>query len=947
MDTVATPQRNASQGQEVLRPGEGALLETISGLLRELRAGAAPPPVELDSNLERDLGLDSLERAELLLRLERMFGVRLPVRTLATAETSRDLLRAVLAGAAMAGAPAAAPAEVLATAGAVTIPHEAVTLVEVLAWHARAYPQRNHLTLLIEDEAGPRAQPTTYGELYAEAGRVASSLAGRGLEAGQAVAIMLPTCREFFSTFFGILLAGGVPVPIYPPARRSQLEEHFRRQSGILANSLAVWLVTVPEARAAARLLRATTPSLEHIVSPAELDGTGRITPRPVRERDIAFLQYTSGSTGSPKGVVLTHANVLANIRAMGRAVAVSPEDVFVSWLPLYHDMGLIGAWFGTLYYAIPLVVMPPTDFLARPESWLRAIQRYRGTISAGPNFAYEMCATRLDAERLEGLDLSSWRIAFNGSEPVNAQTVARFADRFAPYGFDPSAHTPVYGLAETAVGLAFPPLRRGPLVDRIDRVELAQTGRAVPAAADDRNALRLVACGRPIPGHQIRVVDPGGRELPERQEGRVEFRGPSATSGYFRNPEATRALFRGDWLDTGDLGYVAGGEIYLTGRAKDLIIRAGQHVHPAEAEAAIGNIPGIRKGCVTVFGVPDPASGTEKVVVIAETRETDPLKTEYLRRNINELVTALLGAPPDDVVLAPPHAVLKTSSGKLRRSACRDLYQRGMKGAGPRAWRVQLLRLVWAGAKASARHSLARVGELLFAVYTWALLGLIGLLALVAVIILPRLDWRRAVLMTLARGFVVMSGVPVRVTGAEHFPVAGPITVVANHASYLDGIVLLTMLPARCLFVAKRELSKYFVTRLLLGGIGTRFVERFDIEGSVEAGEELSGLSARGESLVFFAEGTLRRDAGLQPFHMGAFLGAARSAMPVVPVTLRGTRSVLRGDQWLPRRGVIQIIVSPAVRPTGSDWSAAVYLRDEVRRAIFANCGEPDLAGI
>jgi len=946
MDTVATPPRNASDGWEISRPGEAALLETVSGLLRELRAGAASPPVELDSNLERDLGLDSLERAELLLRLERVFGVRLPVRTFATAETSRDLLRAVLAGPATASASPAAPAEVPATADAASIPYDAATLVDVLAWHARAHPQRNHLTLLFEDESGPRAQPMTYGELYAEASRVASSLAGRGLEAGQAVAIMLPTCREFFSTFFGILLAGSVPVPIYPPARRSQLEEHLRRQSGILANSLAVWLVTVPEARAAARLLRATTPSLKHIVSPAELDGTGSITPRPVGERDIAFLQYTSGSTGSPKGVVLTHANVLANIRAMGRSVVVSPEDVFVSWLPLYHDMGLIGAWFGSLYYAIPLVVMPPTDFLARPESWLRAIQRYRGTISAGPNFAYEMCATRLDAERLAGLDLSSWRIAFNGSEPVSAETVRRFAERFAPYGFDPAAHTPVYGLAEAAVGLAFPPLHRGPVIDRVDRGELARTGRAVPAAVDDRNALCLVACGRPIPGHQIRVVDPGSRELPERQEGRVEFRGPSATSGYFRNPEATRALFRRDWLDTGDLGYVAAGELYLTGRAKDLIIRAGQHVHPAEAEAAIGNIPGIRKGCVTVFGVPDPGSGTEKVAVIAETRETDPLKKEDLSRRITEIVATLLGAPPDDVVLAPPHVVLKTSSGKLRRSACRELYQRGMKGAGRLAWWVQLLRLVWAGAKAWARHSLVRAGELLFAVYTWALLGLIGLAALVAVTVLPRLDWRRSALMTLARGFVAMSGVPVRVSGVEHFPASGPITVVANHASYLDGIVLLTMLPARCLFVAKRELSKYIVTRLLFSGIGTRFVERFDIAGSVEVGEELSDLSARGESLVFFAEGTLSRDPGLRPFHMGAFLGATRSAMPIVPVTVRGTRSVLRDGQWLPRRGVIQIVVSPAVRPTGSDWSAAVRLRDGVRAAILANCGEPDLAG-
>ena len=911
-----------------------------------MRAGATPPPVEPDSNLERDLGLDSLERAELLLRLERLFGVRLPVRTLATAETPRDLLRAVLAGATAAQViPPPAPSEAPAASDSVArVPHEAVTLVDVLEWHARACPQRIHLTLLTEDDAGPHEQRLSYGDLYERARRAASSLVARGLEPGQSVAIMLPTCREFFIAFFGALLAGGVPVPIYPPARRSQLEEHLRRQSGILGNSLAAWLVTIPEARAAARLLRATTPSLRHVVSAAELDAPAQALRRTAGAHDIAFLQYTSGSTGSPKGVILTHANVLANIRAMGRAIAVEPSDVFVSWLPLYHDMGLIGAWLGTLYYAIPLVVMPPTDFLARPESWLRAIQRYRGTISAGPNFAYEICAARLDPERLSGLDLSSWRIAFNGSEPVSPDTVTRFAERFAPYGFDPSAHMPVYGLAETAVGLAFPPLHRGPLIDRVDRRELGEGGRAVPAPADDRDALRLVACGQPIPGHEVRVVDPSGRELPERQEGRVEFRGPSATSGYFRNPEATRALFRGDWLDTGDLGYIAAGELYLTGRAKDVIIRGGQHIHPAEAEAAIGAIPGVRKGCVTVFGVADPASGTEKVVVLAETRESDPAKKERLRRTITEAVAALLGAAPDDVVLAPPHTVLKTSSGKLRRSACRELYRRGTIGTGPRALWAQLLRLGWAGAKASARQAFSRAGDVLFAAYAWAIVAILGLIALGAVIALPRPRWRRSALAALARGVMAMSGVPVQVVGADYFPAGGAITVVANHASYLDGIVLLTTLPARCNFVAKRELTRYPVTRLLLSGIGTRYVERFDVEQTVEAGEELAALSAGGESLVFFAEGTLSRDPGLRPFHMGAFVAAARGATPVVPVTIRGTRSILRDGQWFPRRGVIQIVVSPPLRAAGSDWPAAVGLRDEVRAAILANCGEPDL---
>jgi 1-acyl-sn-glycerol-3-phosphate acyltransferase len=922
------------------------LLQIVAELAREVRAGSeSAPQVELDSNLERDLGFDSLERSELLLRVERAFGVRLPARTLVSAETPRDLLRAAQAGGAPTPPRPAAIAAPLADRD-VGIPVHAATLLDALEWHAREHPERTHVTLLAEADAGPTAQPLTYGELVAEASRVAGGLLSCGLEPGQSCAIMLPTSRDFFVAFFGILQAGGVPVPIYPPARRSQLEEHLRRQSGIIGNALTAILVTTPSARAVARLLRAAAPSLKHIVSVAEF---GTLAPSVPRWRpgaaDIALLQYTSGSTGSPKGVILTHANLLANIRAMGRAVAVAPTDVFVSWLPLYHDMGLIGAWLGSLYYAIPLVVMSPTDFLGRPESWLWALHRFRATLSAGPNFAYEICATRLDESRLAGLDLSRLRIAFNGAEPVHPETITRFAERFAAFGFDARAQTPVYGLAESAVGLAFPPLNRGPLIDRVDRELLAQTGVATPAAAGDPRALPVVACGQPLPGHEIRIVDATGRELPERHEGRIEFRGPSATSGYFRNPEATRGLFHGDWLDTGDLGYIAGGDLYLTGRAKDIIIRGGQHIHPQETEAAVGNIRGIRKGCVTVFGVPDRASGTEQVVILAETRETDPARRQALRAAVAESALALLGAPPDDIVLAPPHTVLKTSSGKIRRAACRDLYQRGMTGAAPRAVWLQVARLAATSAAVRVRQTITRLGESLFAAYAWGLFAVMALTALALVALLPRLSWRRHAVTTLARAFVSASGIPVRLDGASHLQATGPVTVVANHASYLDGIVLLSVLPERCNFVAKRELTRNFATRLLLRGIGTRFVERFDVEASVAAAQDVATLAARGESFVFFPEGTFRREPGLLPFHMGAFIAAATAGTPVIPLAIRGTRSVLRDGQWLPHRGIVQVVVAAPLPAAGRDWPAAIRLRDDARAAILAACGEPDLA--
>ena len=925
------------------------VLEIVDNLARELRSGQpSASRAQLDFSFERDLGFDSLERAELLLRVENTFGVRLPPRTLATAETPRDVARAVQAGSTLSRR-VSAVAAVPAVEPAAAIPEHAATLIDVLRWHAQSHPERTHLTLLVETEEGAREEAITYRALHDAAVRVADGLSASGLEPGQSVAIMLPTSPEFFAAFLGILLAGGVPVPIYPPARRSQLEEHLHRQAGILGNCLATTLMTVPEARMVARLLRASTPSLRHIVSVAELSATSGPKPTVRSEpgpRDTALLQYTSGSTGNPKGVILTHANLLANIRSMGRAAAVTPGDIFVSWLPLYHDMGLIGAWLSSLYFAIPLIVMPPTDFLARPERWLWAIHRYRATLSGAPNFAYEMCATRLDESRLAGLDLSSWRVAFNGSEPVSPTTIARFAQRFATYGFEPRAQTPVYGLAESAVGLAFPPLQRGPLIDRIDRIRLGESGVAVPAVSDDIRALLVVSCGQPLPGHEFRAVDAAGRELPERQEGRIQFRGPSATSGYFRNPEATCSLFDGDWLDTGDVGYVAAGELYVTGRAKDVIIRGGQHIHPQEAEAAIGNIAGIRKGCVVVFGVADREAGTEKVVVLAETREADPSRQEALRKVVVGQAASLLGAPADDVVLAPPHTVLKTSSGKLRRAACRDLYERGVGKARQQGLVPQTIRLLWTGFGGWLRRSLTRVGEVLFAGYAWTLFAAIGLVAVGAVAVLPRLGWRRHAAAVLARAFVAASRVPLQVTGVVSFPPKGPIVVVVNHASYVDAIVLMTVLPERCNFVAKRELASNALMGLLLGRMGTRLVERFDVEAGVAAAHELAALAEHGASFVYFAEGTFTREPGLRPFHMGAFIASASVGAPLVPVAIRGTRSVLRDGQWFPKRALIQIIVGTPLLPEGHDWAAAVRLRDRARASILAGCGEPDLVG-
>src|SRR5215470_13401632 len=369
-----------------------SLLDVLRAFLAETRSADGPViNATLDSRLERDLGLDSLGRYELWLRVEQTFGVSVSDDTLAQVETPRDMLRALLAGSQR----QAHAADVVRLAGdrAETAPDTAATLLEVLDWHIRAHPDRTTITVLEGDEV---AATLTYADLARDVAAVAGGLQREGLEPRQAVAIMLPTGREFFAAYYGTLAAGGVPVPIYPPVRLAQLADHVRRQAAILQNCAARVLVTFREAKPVGLLLRGQVASLAHVVTVPDLAerGTG---PAPVRVTgdDVAFIQYTSGSTGNPKGVVLTHANLLANMRAMIRATGATPADVFVSWLPLYHDMGLIGAWLNTLYCAIPLVVMSPLAFLARPARWLWAIHRYRGTISAGPNFAYQLAASR------------------------------------------------------------------------------------------------------------------------------------------------------------------------------------------------------------------------------------------------------------------------------------------------------------------------------------------------------------------------------------------------------------------------------------------------------------------------------------------------------------------------------------------------------------------------
>jgi len=920
-------------------------VDTIIAIVAELLPETSSLRERLgpEVSLDRDLGLDSLTRMELIRRVESACGVTLPEERIAELNTPAALWEAVLAArhGVLGGFARVAPV----APGIVTAPANAATLLDMLHWHGARHRARPFVTFFQDEGEGATL---TFGDILEHASDVAAGLQAQGLEPGQRVALMLPTSEAYFSAFFGTLLAGGVPVPIYPPVRPSEIEDHMRRQAAILVNAGATLLITVPEARTLARLTRALVPSLRRIVSVEELSGTGQRLQQPaVQPDDIAFLQYTSGSTGLPKGVVLSHANLLNNVRMASQAVAATSEDVFVSWLPLYHDMGLIGAVLASHYNGMRLVLMSPLKFLTRPQRWLWAIHRHRGTLSAAPNFAYELCVAKIDDAAIAGLDLGSWRLAFNGAEAISATTLTSFSQRFAPFGFRPQTMYPVYGLAENSVALAFPAPGSTPRIDTVRREPLMSSGLALPADDGDPTALQFVACGNAIPEHELRVVDAAGVELGEREQGHIQFRGPSATRGYFGNPEATKRLFRGGWLETGDLGYLAEGGLHVTGRHKDIVIRRGRNVYPDEIEHDVGEIEGIRRGRVAVFGSADPATASERLVVVAECRTGTSEDRVRIVADINQICSALAGSPPDVTVLVAAGTILKTSSGKLRRSACKSLYEEGQLERGaPAPWR-QLWRLGLSAAPGLTLRLRRDLGLWAYNIWTWGGFYLVRVLLWLGLLVWPGRRGRWWLTRAAARSVMQLARVPLSVQHAERLgDGTHPCVVVANHTSFIDALLLAALVPWPARFVAMRELSDNRLTRGFYERVGALFVERFDLRESVRDAGVVAERLAAGESLLVFPEGRMALIPQLQPFLMGAFLAAVRAGTPVVPVTLIGADRVMKGDRRLIRRAPITIHVGEPILPPDDavdEWAAASALRDATRAAIEARLALPE----
>ncbi len=522
-----------------------------------------------------------------------------------------------------------------------------------------------------------------YRELRADALALARRLAATQLMRGDRIGVIAETSRDFLAVFFACQYAGFVPVPLPLSINFGGKDAYVERLRGMLEAAGARAAVAGPELIGILREAVAGT-AVELAVTADELMVLPETaaTLEPLGAEDVCYIQYSSGSTSFPRGVLVTQAALAANARSIAvHGLALRPGDRCTSWLPLYHDMGLVGCCLTPVMTQVSVDYLSTTAFARRPLVWLELISRLGGTISFGPTFGFELCARRAANGTARALDLSRWRVAGIGGEMIRPQALAAFADTFAAMGFDARAFVPSYGMAEATLAVTFSPLGRGVRVDRVARGDTFEREHlALPAGetAPPSSSRSFVVCGAPMPGYAVEIRDEAGNCLPERHVGRICIQGPSLMQGYFQNPEATAAVLKGNgWLDTGDMGYMVGGELVVSGRTKDLIIVGGRNIWPQDIEWAVEKLDAVRAGDVAAFSVGDDMD-RERLVVVVECRQQRLAEQEQLRQLIAAVVNRLSGVDCE-IVLAPPRSLTFTTSGKLSRAAARDHYLRGV----------------------------------------------------------------------------------------------------------------------------------------------------------------------------------------------------------------------------------------------------------------------------
>lgn len=564
------------------------------------------------------------------------------------------------------------------------------TLVDLLQWRAAEQPQERIYTFLEDGET--REQHLTYGELDRQARAIGATLQGLG-STGERVLLLYPAGLEYISAFFGSLYAGAIAVPVYPPHLNRSLE----RLQAILHDSQATVALTTAAFLPQIQRWCAGNSALQNLrwlVTGHELEGIESAWQTPQIDRSsVAFLQYTSGSTGLPKGVMLSHSNLLYNQRMIQQAFQHTAQSRIVGWLPLYHDMGLIGNVLQPLYVGCQCILMSPMAFLQRPVRWLQAITRYRATTSGGPNFAYDLCVRKVTPEQRASLDLQSWDLAFNGAEPVRHETLERFAATFAPCGFRREALYPCYGLAEGTL-LASGGVKQTPPMFHTVRRTALENHRVVPSSPQHADAQTLVSCGQSVLAQEVRIVDPHTHTpCATGQVGEIWLSGPSVAQGYWQRPEETVQTFGAQlaghpgqtFLRTGDLGFIEHGQLFVTGRLKDVIIIRGSNHYPQDIELTLERShPAMRPGCAAAFAV--DVAGEERLVVVQEVTRTfkhrqataTPEPSDVIADiigNVRQAVSEAHGLQVHAVMLLQEGSIPKTSSGKIQRHACRTAF--------------------------------------------------------------------------------------------------------------------------------------------------------------------------------------------------------------------------------------------------------------------------------
>jgi acyl-CoA synthetase (AMP-forming)/AMP-acid ligase II len=550
------------------------------------------------------------------------------------------------------------------------------TLTEAIIHRASASPE--HLALVFVEDDGSE-QTFTSHQFHAEAGRYARALQAVDIQSEDLVILVLRHSHSLLFAFWGAMYLGAI-ASIFPfLTEKLDPAIYLERVGELVKHSQAKAVITFPEFKDELRALLAAADCavLSSDDIPNSEPGDIDVTWPDFSDDKIAFLQHSSGTTGLQKGVALSHRAVLNQIEAYGRAIQLSEQDTIVSWLPLYHDMGLIAGFVMPLVAGVPLVLMSPFKWVRDPKVFLHAIHRHRGTLCWLPNFAYNHSARVIRPRDLQGIDLSSLRAWINCSEPVFLESHQIFLEKFAPYGVQPGAFSACYAMAENTFAVTQTPIGLAPTIDWVHTRTLQEERRAEPGMPFTNGSTPMVSCGFPIEGTEIRILDGHGKRLPERWVGEIALRSNCMLSGYYRRPEITAQAMHHGWYHTGDMGYQANGELFITGRKKDLIIVGGKNIYPQDLEAIANITPGLIPGRSVAFGVLDKSLGSESIVMVCEIEDERLSEAERrkIEMDLRSRVVQRSEVALSDVRLVERKWLIKTSSGKLSRSANREKY--------------------------------------------------------------------------------------------------------------------------------------------------------------------------------------------------------------------------------------------------------------------------------